>query len=669
MRNWLGQLKQLVFGILLISAAGAILLYADLGSRKSSRDSESAGDTGPKLVALVQQASIKPLDDGVKGILEALAARGYVDGGRMTMRRYNAESDMNTANAIAKDVTSGNYDLIITVSTASLQTVANANRTTTKPRRHVFGITSDPYAAGVGISKDNHLEHPPYMAGYGSLPPVLEAFTLAKQMFPNLKRVGLVWNSAEANSVAATKLAKEACAALGITLVDANAENSTSVNEAVLSVLSSGVDAIWVSPDVTVAVAVDSVITAAKRAHVPVFTSMIGNAAKGSVFDLGPAYEDIGKLQGELAADVLDGKSPATVPVDNMSPSSLWVNRLALAGLRDRWTVADDVAARADVLIDQSGQHVKQAAAAPTANNRPLAHKVTIDLIEYSDTPNAELARKGLMDGLAESGLMLGRDIEIRRRTAQGDIATLSSIIDAALTQRSELIITLSTPALQNVLKRGRGTPTVFTMVSNPFIVDAGTTNNDHLPYVTGSYLDQPVKEMFEALRLALPKVHRIGTLYTPAEVNSLFNKEELEKYAKAQGFEWRDVGVASPGDITDAAAALTATGIDAWVQISDNLVASTFPAIATAANRAKIPLLTYSATAPGALIVVGRDYYDNGVDAAHIAARVLRGARPADVPFSTSKKMVYIVDLTVAKRLGITIPPALINQATKVIQ
>ena len=75
------------------------------------------------------------LDDSANGVFEALRSRGYVDGERLEVRQYNSQGDMATANAIARDVTSGDYDLIVSVSTASLQTIANANRFATPPRQ------------------------------------------------------------------------------------------------------------------------------------------------------------------------------------------------------------------------------------------------------------------------------------------------------------------------------------------------------------------------------------------------------------------------------------------------------------------------------------------------------------------------------------------------------
>jgi ABC-type uncharacterized transport system substrate-binding protein len=672
-RSVFDHIKSLTLGFLLISAAAAVLLYSDLGSR--NRDDNAARDAQRQLrVAIVQHASLDPIDIGVEGILSALESRGYVDGERISVRRYIAENDMATANSIAKDVTSGDYDLIITASTVSLQTVANANRFATPPRRHVFGISSDPYGAGVGINRDNHFEHPPYMTGLGSLPPVREAFEMLRPLRPDVARVGMVWNPAEANSVAANTLARAVCAELGIELVEANADTSTIAGEAAASVLSRGVDALWISPDVTIATAADVLIAAARRAQVPTFTSLPGHADRGALFDMGADYRAIGFTEGLLAADVLDGQDPATIPVENLMPVELHINLLALEGLGPQWQVPDDVREEAQVLISTDGRREKERPAQMSVALRkqggPLTRKMTVDLIEYADTPNTDVSRLGVMDGLAQAGLVLDRDFELRRHTAQGDIATLSSIIDNVLTRRTDLMITLSTPTLQNALQRGRQTPVVFSMVSNPFIVNAGTTDSDHLPFVTGAYLDQPLAELLDAIKKVFPNAKRIGTLYSPAEINSEFNMQELETLAHAAGYEFIKIGVATTGDVADAAIALASMDLDVWTQIADNLIASSFPAVMEASRRARVPVITFSPSAAdfGALMIVARDYYDTGVESGLLAARVLRGEPIADIPFATSSTLDYIVNLKTAADYRIQIPQELIDKANRVI-
>jgi ABC-type uncharacterized transport system substrate-binding protein len=153
-----------------------------------------------------------------------LAEEGFVDGQNIQITKFNAENDRATAIAIAKDVVSRDFDLILTVSTAMLQAVANANKETA--RTHVFSITTDPWGAGVGVSRDNPSVHPPYMTGYGSLQPVDALFRLAREAKPDLNKVGVVWNPSEANSEASTIMARRICKELDIELIEVTVDSS-----------------------------------------------------------------------------------------------------------------------------------------------------------------------------------------------------------------------------------------------------------------------------------------------------------------------------------------------------------------------------------------------------------------------------------------------------------
>ncbi len=664
----LAGVRRLTLGMATIAAASGVLLISDLDSRQSA-DGTSQGERDVRRLAVVQHASLEALDDGVAGALDALAARGFEESDDLEILRYNAQGDITTSNTIAKDVTGADLDMIITVSTLSLQTVANANRFQSSPRPHVFGITSNPFAAGVEISFEDRLDHPPYMAGLGSLPPVRELFVLLRQIQPEARRVGLVWNPAEANSEAATRMARSVAEELGLTLVEGNAETSTSAGEVALSVMSRGIDVLWVSPDITVSTALEVMVDAARRAGVPVITSLPGSAERGALLDLGANYYDVGFVQGTLAADILEGRDPATIPVENWMPVELHLNLTALEGLRRPWVIPDSLVARASKVVVASGVREQDVpAATPPASliwRRVASAEAApwIDIVQYVETPNAEISQAGVRQGLAEAGMASDQDFRIRVHSAQGDIPTLISIIDALQSRDSDLILTLSTPALQTALRRDRGIPIVFGMVSNPFIVGAGTSDDDHLPSVTGSYLNQPVDEMLDIVAELFPDARKLGTLYTPAEINSEFNKDQLAEAAERRGYELEIVGIATAADVVDASIALASTRPDVWVQITDNLIASSFPAVMEAANREHIPVVTFSPTAAqyGPMVVVARDYFDAGLEAGLLAARVLRGESVADIPFQPTTGIRYLLNAEVAQRFGITFPPELI--------
>jgi putative ABC transport system substrate-binding protein len=345
----LASLKRCLFGLILIALACAGLLLSDWNQRSATG--------GVRRIAILQHVSQPLLDDGVAGILDGLAAAGFVDGKSVSARRFNAENDIATANAIAKEITSGEYEVVLTASTLSLQAVANANRA--GRAKHVFGIVADPASAGVGISRENPLEHPRHLVGIGTFLPVKPAFELAKRLNPALKTIGVVWNPGESNSEAFTKKAREACQELGLELREATIENSSGVLEAAGSLVSRGVDALWVGGDVTVMVAIDSVITAARRGGSPVFSIVPPSVERGAIFDFGANFYEVGKDVGALAAEVLRGADMTKIPIRNVVPERILINTTAVKGLKQQWHFPNDLMAKADVIIDTTGRHEK----------------------------------------------------------------------------------------------------------------------------------------------------------------------------------------------------------------------------------------------------------------------------------------------------------------------
>lgn len=354
MQAGLNFLQRVSLGLLSIVAAGTVLIWADRDSRVANIQ-----DIQSRLlnIAIVQHASIPALNDGVEGIIEALDQRGYITGKNIEISRYNPEGDFATANTIAKTVTTGNADLIATVSTVSLQTIAAANRQLQAPKPHVFSLTTDPFSAGVGISREHPLAHPAYMAGLGSSPPIRELFQLTQRVNPSVHRIGLVWNPAEANSEAAALEARAVAADLGLELVEGNAENSTMAGEVVYSILSRGVDLIWISTDVTISSAEKVIIKAAENAGVPVISSLPDSVNNGALMAMGSSYYDIGFQAGQLVADLLEGRDPASIPAINWTPSILALNLNALTELKQPWEISDDIKASAKTVIDASGRH------------------------------------------------------------------------------------------------------------------------------------------------------------------------------------------------------------------------------------------------------------------------------------------------------------------------
>ena len=333
--------------VLLAGASGLLLATDRAGSARSL-----------PAIGVLQHTSSVVLDDAVRGMLDGLAERGWKDGQTCTVRRYNAEGDVVQANAIAREIAGGPFDVALTSSTPSMQALANANASGRV--KHVFAAVADPFSAGVGLDRTDPLVHPPHLVGYGSLAPVHFTFRLAKRINPGLARVGVAHNPAESNSRRFLELARASCRDLGIELLESPVENSSGVVEAVKSTLARGAEAIFVPGDTTVMNAVDAVIAAGAKAGVPVFSVNPGVPDRGTLFDVGFDFHQVGLAAGRLAADLLDGVDPAGVPIRETAeviPPRLFVNLVAPGVDRARWRIPADLVSQAAFLIDESGVH------------------------------------------------------------------------------------------------------------------------------------------------------------------------------------------------------------------------------------------------------------------------------------------------------------------------
>jgi ABC-type uncharacterized transport system substrate-binding protein len=521
----------------------------------------------------------------------------------------------------------------------------------------VFTYCSDPVAAGAGKSFTNHL---PHVTGIGSFPPVQDMLDFIKATLPGAKSIGTIYNASEANSVKVIQVARGLFAKAGLKLEEVTIASTADVLSAAQALVSRHVDAIYIQGDNTVVQGFDAVVKASHDSSVPLFVDDPDVARRGAVACIGLGYYRPGYAAAKPIARVLLGESPAAIPIENVTEKTVWLDMPQAAKLGLRFP---------DNIIAEAARAGGTATAKKPADLPPLARKVKIDLIEYLETPNVEINREGIMAGFEKAGLKRGRDYELQIRNAQGDMATLNTMVDAAVGDGSDLLLTSTTPALQAALQRAHGRPVVFSLVANPMVAGAGKSATDHLPFVTGAYINAPYEEGVQALGQCIPGVKRVGTLFVPAEVNSVYYKEELVKVAARMGIEVETVGVSSSGEVADAALALCGRNLDAVCQISDNLTGASFASIAQAAKRARLPLMGYASgqARTGAFMTVSRDYFDGGALSAEMAARVLRGESPARMPFVLVEKLKYYFNPAAAAQTGVVIPPDLLKRGETV--
>jgi ABC-type uncharacterized transport system substrate-binding protein len=225
----------------------------------------------------------------------------------------------------------------------------------------------------------------------------------------------------------------------------------------------------------------------------------------------------------------------------------------------------------------------------------------------------------------------------------------------------------ISTPTLQAALRQaGSDARIVFTGVGDGVLAGAGKSETDHLPNVTGVTTRSDFEQMAGIIKQTLPGARRVGTLFTPAEINSVLYKNWFAVALGVHGIELIAVPVTMSADLPQAAAELLRLDIQLVAQIVDNLTRPGFGLIARRAADKKIPVYAFDSDQmkDGSIIAVACDYYFAGIEAAEKAVRVLKGESPAVIPFSNVQAVKLIINSELASRYNIQLSDALLQRA-----
>lgn len=253
------------------------------------------------VIQLVQHAA---LDKTNEGFVQALADAGV----SVEIDQQNASGDQATCLTIAETLVNNENDLIFAIATPAAQAVAGV--TDTIPI--LCSAVTDPAASG--LVESNELPNC-NVSGTSDLTPVKEQIELMQQILPETKSVGLLYCSAEANSVLQVDMAKEALDAAGIAYKDYTVSNSNEIQTVVESMVGS-VDCIYSPTDNMIAAGMATVSMVATENGIPVICGEEGMVSAGGLATYGIDYYQLGYMAGEQAVDILvNGADISTMPI------------------------------------------------------------------------------------------------------------------------------------------------------------------------------------------------------------------------------------------------------------------------------------------------------------------------------------------------------------------
>jgi len=293
-----------------------------------------------------------------------------------------------------------------------------------------------------------------------------------------------------------------------------------------------------------------------------------------------------------------------------------------------------------------------------------------IGYFQLVDSMTATEARRGFFQALQDSGLWPGESVEIEVRNALGEIPKVQEIAEDFVRKKKNLIVANSTPCLQAAIMATRHIPIVFMAVANPFLVNAGRTAENHLPNVTGVTSTGPITQTLALIKEVLPMAKRIGTLWTPSELNSEYYLQLAREAAQDLGLEIVAVPVGSSQDVLVAAQILASKKIDCFFPISDNTINPSFSLVARVAEENTIPLFGsfLLAVRAGACAALGIDFFAMGYEAGKLVERIKRGEDPARIPFVYPQEIKLHLNLVAARKQGITFPDHILKMAQEII-
>ncbi|MBY8110457.1 ABC transporter substrate-binding protein [Vibrio fluvialis] len=272
-------------------------------------------------VAVSQIVEHPALDAARQGLLDGLKAKGYEEGKNLEFDFKTAQGNPAIAVQIARQFVGENPDVLVGIATPTAQALVAA----TKSIPVVFTAVTDP----VGAKLVKKMEQPgKNVTGLSDLSPVEQHVELIKELMPNVKSIGVVYNPGEANAVSLMELLKVAAKKNGVQLVEATALKSADVQSATQAIAAKS-DIIYALIDNTVASAIEGMIVAANQAKTPVFGAATSYVERGAVASLGFDYYQIGVQTADYVAAILEGANPGTLDVKVAKGSDLVINKTA----------------------------------------------------------------------------------------------------------------------------------------------------------------------------------------------------------------------------------------------------------------------------------------------------------------------------------------------------
>ncbi|MCI2807519.1 ABC transporter substrate-binding protein [Eoetvoesiella caeni] len=284
--------------------------------------------------------------------------------------------------------------------------------------------------------------------------------------------------------------------------------------------------------------------------------------------------------------------------------------------------------------------------------------------------PALDAIKDGVKEALAKAGYTEANGLKWQFQSAQGNTAIAGQIARKFVGDRPDVIVAIATPSAQAVVAATKDIPVVYAAVTDPVAAQLVPSMQASGTNVTGVSDGLSLEKQVDLIQQALPQVKRVGMVYNPGEANSVVVVKRLHELLPQRGMSL--VEASAPRSVDVGAAARSLVGkVDVIYTNTDNNVVSAYEALVKVGNDAKIPLIASDTDSVkrGAIAALGINYHDLGLQTGAMAIRILKGAKPGEMPSETSDKLELFVNPGAAKKQGVKLSDAFVASATRVIE
>src|SRR5262245_33650316 len=294
-----------------------------------------------------------------------------------------------------------------------------------------------------------------------------------------------------------------------------------------------------------------------------------------------------------------------------------------------------------------------------------------IGFLIYGPGPSAEV--DAFRQGLRELGYIEGQNVTIEYRFASGQVGRLPELAAELVRFPVDVIVVHTTPALQALRQVTRTMPIVMAGFGDPvaegFVASLARPGGN----ITGlSWLTPEVAgKRLELLHQVLPKLTRVAVLLDPNDTVAVVERSAIATAAHATGVTIETFEAQNPATLPAVFAAIKKARAEALVVVYTARTVGQEGQIANLATVNRLPLVSEQRefADAGGLITYGPRSFDIYRGAARYVDKILKGAKPADLPIEQPTKFELVINLKTAKALGLTIPPSLLARADEVIR